>query len=81
MKDDDSGAHDSFRDIAAIGDAATMRRYYWLSKHEDSNRLQLQRAHSNAIDLWQRAIEIRSRPFAPEQQSPIAIPSTQSTRS
>lgn len=65
MGDEELSYYDSFRDIAAIGDAAAMRRYYWLSKHEDSNRLQTQRAHANAIDLWQRAIEIRSRPFSP----------------
>lgn len=74
MSDGSTDAHRSVRDVAAFGDDAAMLQYKWLSRYEDYNRLQTQTAHSNAIDLWQRALEIRSRPFPPETTIPYDAP-------
>lgn len=74
MSDDSTDAHHSVRDVAAFGDDAAMLQYKWLSSYEDYNRLQTQTAYSNAIDLWQRALEIRSRPFPPGTTIPYDAP-------
>jgi hypothetical protein len=51
--------------FATIGDLRAMNLYHWFEQYEESNRLQSRRDGVRWIDLWQRAIELRARPFLP----------------
>jgi hypothetical protein len=55
--------------FAVVGDPQAMRLYRWLEELEESHRDAARSYESKAIDLWQRAIEIRSRPFMPGEST------------
>jgi hypothetical protein len=49
--------------FAVVGRPDAMQLYRWFEEQEERHRLALRDVESKAIDLWQRALEIRSRPF------------------
>ena len=48
-----------------VGDLSAMNFYHWMAEQEDLAREDARSFSPRVLDLWQRAIELRSRPFMP----------------